>query len=116
MATINDPSRLNKRISFGTTQPQENANGIMVNSSDSNFQESFSVWCGIWNKTLSEKFAVIGTEHQDDVSVIIRHNTGVYESLLAQIDGVTYRVNDVAPDESPSPVSFDLVTLKKVTK
>lgn len=116
MATILDPSRLNKRISFGTTQITENGNGIALSSADSNFVEQFSVWCGIWNRSLSEKFAVVGTEHQNDVTVIIRHNTDVYESLLAQLDGVTYRVDSDQPDETPSPVSFDLLTLKKVTK
>ncbi|MDD9149333.1 phage head closure protein [Sporolactobacillus sp. CQH2019] len=116
MALASDPSRLNKRISFGTTVPKENGNGIAVNSADSNFQESFSLWCGIWNKSLAEKFAVAGTEHDSDITVIIRHNTAVYKSLLAQIDSVTYRVISDQPDESPSPVSFDLLTLRKVTK
>ncbi|GGL55884.1 phage head closure protein [Sporolactobacillus putidus] len=116
MALANDPSRLNKRISFGTTIPSNNIGEIAVSHDDSNFQDSFSVWCGIWNRSLAEKFQVIGTEHQDDITVIIRHNPNVNQSLLAQLDSVTYRVIDVAPDDTPNPVTFDLVTIKKVTQ
>lgn len=113
MAMINDPSRLNLRISFGTGQSTENGNSIPIET----YVESFSVWCGVWNRTYAEKFAAIGTEHQNDLTVIIRHNPAVNQSLLAQMVSdlsTTYRVVDVAPDETPSPVSFDLVTMQKV--
>lgn len=116
MVMIQDPSRLNRRISFGENIPQENGNGITLNHADSNFRETFSLWCGVWKRTLAEQFQVIGTEHQNDLTVIIRHNPAVNDKLLAQMNGITYRVLDVLPDESPTPVSFDLVTMKRVTK
>lgn len=112
MALANDPSRLDRRISFGTSQSTINGNGIPTD----HFVESFSVWCGIWNRSLAEKFQVIGSDHQDDITIIIRHNPNVNQSLLAQLKDGIYRVIDGAPDESPNPVKFDLVTLKKVTK
>ncbi len=113
MVMIGDPSRLNKRISFGSQHSAMNGNGIPVGT----YVESFQVWCGIWNRTYSEKFQAMGTEHQNDLEVIIRHNSEVNNTLLAQMvddPDTTYRVIDVNPDESPSPVSFDLVTLQKV--
>lgn len=115
MALANDPSRLNQRVTFGAPQSVENDNGIAVDQ----FVPSFTVWCGIYNRTLAEKFQVIGTEHSDDTQLIIRHNPDVVQEMLAQIKinsdtPITYLVIDVQPDESPNPVTFDLVTLKKV--
>ncbi|MDD9147350.1 phage head closure protein [Sporolactobacillus sp. CQH2019] len=113
MALANDPSRLNQRVTFGVTQSVENDNGI----AEDQFVPSFTVWCGIYNRTLAEKFQVIGTEHSDDTQLIIRHNKDVDDQMFAQLNGdksVTYQVIDVQPDESPNPVTFDLVTLKKV--
>lgn len=115
MASISDPSRLNRRVSFGTGQSTMNGNGIPIET----YVESFSVWCGVWNRSYAEKFAAIGTEHQNDLTLIIRHNAAVNQSLLAQMvddPSTTYRVIDVSPDESPDPVVFDLVTLQDVTK
>jgi SPP1 family predicted phage head-tail adaptor len=114
MALIHDPSRLNQRISFGATQSVENDNGVSVPT----FVPQQTVYCGRWSRTFSQTFQAIGTVQQDDITVIIRHNSAVNNSLQAQFVGgaVTYKVVTVNPDESDDIVTYDLVQLRKVSK
>lgn len=114
MVRLHDPSRLNQRIQFGTIQSVELPNGAHKDQ----FVPQQEVYCGRWTRTVNQAFQVIGTERQDDITVIIRHNAAVTNSLMAQFDGDSsvYKVIAVNPDESTELIAFDLVTLRKVSK
>ncbi|MFX3616124.1 MAG: phage head closure protein [Sporolactobacillus sp.] len=114
MPVILDPSRLNRRIQFGTAEPVEQPNGATKDE----FVGQQEVYCGRWTRTFNQSFQVIGTERQDDITVIIRHNPSVTDSLLAQfIDDTTiYKVIANNPDESTEIIAYDLVTLRKVSR
>jgi SPP1 family predicted phage head-tail adaptor len=112
VALIRDPSELNKRITFGTVQSIELPSGV----NKPTFVPQFSVWCKKWVRSLSQTYSLIGTEYQDTVTVVIRHNPAVNDSLQATLDGVTYNLLNVNPDESANPIGYDTVTLKKVGK
>lgn len=112
MALIRDPSELNKRIAFGTIQSVELPSGV----NKPTFMPQFSVWCKKWVRSISQTYSLIGTEYQDTVTVVIRHNHEVDDSLQAKLDEVTYNILNVNPDESPNPVAYDTVTMKKVGK
>lgn len=112
MALIRDPSELNKRIAFGTVQSIELQSGV----NKPQLVANFTVWCKKWVRSLNQTYSLIGTEYQDTVTVVIRHNASVNDSLQAILDGVTYNVMNINPDESANPVGYDTVTLKKVGK
>lgn len=112
MALIRDPSELNKRIAFGTTQSVEQTSGV----NKPEFVPQFSVWCKKWIRSINQTFAVFGTEYQDTITVVIRHNPAVNESLQALLDHITYKVININADDSANLIAYDTITLKKVSK
>lgn len=70
--------------------------------------------CAIIKKTLSQKYALVGTHLEGTLNVAIRHRKGIekqqYQS--ATLDGVDYSVVDVSVDDD-NYLSYDIITLKK---
>lgn len=112
MSLIHDPSQFNKRIGFGTVQSAEQPNGV----SKPTFVPSFTVWGKKWRRSISQEYQLVGTSLQDTVTLIIRHNSQVLETMKVQLDGETYDIVSYNPDESSKPVAYDSVTVKKVKK
>lgn len=112
MALINQPSRMNRTIKFGTVKSVQNANGVSVPT----FVPQFNCYCAIFKRTIDQAFTVLGTDKQDNVTVIIRHNINVNNTLRAMLNGLQYQVIDVESDETNNIVRYDTVILKKVTK
>jgi SPP1 family predicted phage head-tail adaptor len=112
MALINDPSRMNRTIQFGIVKSVTNTNGVSVPS----FVPQFTCYCAIFKRTINQTFTVLGTDQQDNITVIIRHNINVNNTLRAILNGVQYQVIDVESDETNNIIRYDTVILKKVTK
>lgn len=111
MALIKDPSRLNKRAAFGTVQSVELPSGI----SKPQFVSLMTVWCAIWVRSLSQQYQLIGTNLEDTQTIVIRHNPGIDDSMKVQIDDNTYTIVSINPDESTSIITYDTVTIRKVS-
>lgn len=109
---VRDPSRLNKMIGFGTVQSIENANGVDIPT----FVPLLSCHCAIWKRTLNQTYSLLGTEAQDNVTVIIRHNINVNNATHAKVNNFEYEIVDIVPDETSNIIRYDIVILKKVTR
>ncbi|MCO7126636.1 phage head closure protein [Sporolactobacillus shoreicorticis] len=112
MPLINDPSRLNHTIQFGTVISIDNDNHVPI----STFSPQFSCYCAIFKRTIDQTFSTLQTEQQDNVTVIIYHNEKVNTSLSAILNKIKYRVIDVEPDETSAIIRYDTVILRKVSK
>lgn len=112
---VRDPSRLNKMIEFGTVHSIENANGIDVPTFVS-LDPPMNVHCAIWKRTINQAYSLLGTEKQDNTTVIIRHNININNALHAKINNVEYEIIDIISDETSNIIKYDVVILKKVTR
>ncbi|GAX06947.1 hypothetical protein IWT25_02295 [Secundilactobacillus pentosiphilus] len=105
-------SQFNKRVEFGTIQSVYNrASGTNVPS----FASQMALWAKQQRRSLNNQYKLMGTELQDSIVVIIRHNDAVNRSLLAKMNGTLYDIADISPDDSDY-MSYDYLTLSEHKK
>lgn len=106
-----DISRLKQRIEFGTIKSIEDDN---TGDYKQEFVSQFKLWCGDYTQTMTQQYTLLGNNQQDLLTIVIRHNPSVNDTLLAKLNGVLY---DVSAIDSDSQINaFDTVTLKQSNK
>ena len=106
-----DISRLKYKVQFGTIQSVENDN---TGDYSQQFVPQVTCWCGKYTQTQTQQYTLMGNDQQDLITIAIRHNSAVKESLVAKLNGVQYNVAAVNSDDQLN--AFDTVTLKKISK
>lgn len=106
-----DLNRLKHRVQFGTIKSVENDN---TGDYSEQFVPQVTCWCGMYTQTQTQQYTLMGNDQQDLITIAIRHNSAVKESLIAKLNGVQYNVAAINSDDQLG--AFDTVTLKKVTK
>lgn len=101
-------SRLNKLATFGgLSDPVPNQNGVPRQT----FVPQFTAYCGSYTRTLAIAYQVVGTDLEDTVAIVVRHDSRVTDQLMVRLDGVLYRIVSVAADDDIN--AFDVVTMKQ---
>lgn len=106
-----DLSRLKHRVQFGTVKSVPNRN---TGDSDETFVPQFTVWCGEYQNSMTQQYTLLGNDQQDNITIVIRHNSKVNSTLECEYNGVLYDVVAVNSDDQIN--AFDTVTLKKSSK
>lgn len=105
-------SQFTKRVEFGTVESVYNRDsGTNLPS----FITRMTLWAKQQRRSLSNQYKLMGTEMQDSIVVIIRHNADVTRSLSARLNGTVYDIVDISPDDSEY-FTYDYLTLLKHKK
>lgn len=108
------PEDLNRRGSFGAVRqvPNEKTDGY-----EDKFVPDFKRWYGVKTRTRPMIYQVYGTELQDTIDIVIRHDDSIKPPLMFQSsDGLQYDIVSSSPDDTGALNAFDILTLKQVTR
>lgn len=103
------PSQFNKIAQFGTVKNTENDN---TGDYDTEFVSDFSLHVLPSKRSITQQYQVIGTELEDTVVIVIRHNPKVTKSLKVIYAGRTYDILDISQDDSFNINAYDYLTMK----
>lgn len=108
-------SRLNHRISFGSTQTV--ATDTLEGSMET-FVPKKTIHFAYYQRTQSQQYQLLGTELEGTVVIAVRSQERIDEALLAKITGddTVYRIVAISRDESHNGPRYDLITLKSTQK
>lgn len=103
--------RLNKKAEFGDMVAGENVN---PNTGEPilEFKADFTLRAGVYSRSQSQQIALSGTDLEDTLVLIIRHNTKVSKKMKVKIDTDLYQIVSISFDDS-LPNSYDLITIKQ---
>ena len=79
------------------------------------YYRTFSLYCAPYTRSIAYSYQLTA-EQLEQVVVIIRHNSKVYEGIKCQYKGKLYDVINDSIDDSSNYLSCDYLTLKQVTK
>lgn len=106
-------SDFNKRIEFGTIESTLNEN---TGGQNREFIPLTQVWCSIKTRSLNQMFSAKTAGLEDTITVIIRSNRKINESLIARLNGKTYRIENISVDESNNYMPYDFITMREINK
>lgn len=109
-----DPYDLNKRGAFGAVKQVQNVN---TDGYFEDFVPEVKKWYAVRTRTMNQTYQIFGTDLQDTLDIVIRHDPTIKPPLLFQAnDGSQYNVVSSSPDNSGSLNAFDILTLKQVKR
>lgn len=106
------PHQLNHRANFGTIKEELNPN---TGSNSKIFVSEFALWCAFRTRTINQMFAAKAAGLEDTRTIAVRHNPKVIETYRVQIDGDLYKIENISPDDTNGFMTFDFITLSKIT-
>lgn len=109
---VYSPYRMDKKASFGSTKSVTKPSGVSVPE----FSEDFKLHYSSVKRTLTQTYQLEGTELQDTKVIAIQHNPKVNDTLRVELAGVQYKIVDDSIDDSSNYLTYDLLTIKKVSK
>ncbi|WP_054725632.1 phage head closure protein [Paucilactobacillus hokkaidonensis] len=65
--------------------------------------------------TMTQKYLAAGTELEDTSTIAVRHNNQLENMQQCVVNGVTYDITDVSPDDEMY-IAYDFVTLSKIKR
>ena len=107
------PSMFNKRCGFGTIKSVQSENSIGYKSE---YVEQFSLWCYPKKRTLRQQYDLYGTELDDSLVLIVRHNSKINKQLKVKYNGEIYDILNISSDDSLNYMSYDYLTIKQIKK
>ncbi|MDD9138315.1 phage head closure protein [Fructobacillus sp. CRL 2054] len=108
-----NPLEFTDRCEFGTYKTVPNPkNGNPVPT----FTPKFSRWFGWRNQTFNQQYQLIGVTDTDTKQIAVRHDGAITPDLRVRIKDVVYQFVLFSPDNRSMRETFDLLTLKVVTK
>lgn len=109
-----NPYDLNKRGSFGAVRQVQNEK---TDGYQDKFVPDFKRWYGVRTRTMNQTYQIYGTDLQDTVDIVIRHDDSIKPPLMFQSsDGLQYDIISSSPDDTGALNAFDILTLKQVTR
>jgi SPP1 family predicted phage head-tail adaptor len=107
------PSLFNKKIQAGTVKSVLNRD---TGDYDETFVSLFSLWAYPQKRSLTQQYNLVGTDLEDTVVLIVRHNDQLSKSLEVLYDGDYYNILDISIDNSLNYMSYDYLTIKLSSK
>lgn len=112
MVQLQNPARLNLKMTLGAQTTEFNSVGVPVPT----FTPLAKIHAGRWNRSMIQSYAIAGTAAEDTDVYVIRHRKS-YEGVTRVLIGdVSYELVDVQLDPIPGPMAYDLLTVRKVKK
>lgn len=107
------PSDLNKTVAFTTIKSVQNPNnGSMSKKPVTLFTKKGAQR----RRTLNQQYSALGTTIEDSIVIGVRHDSRITKALSVLWKGEKYEILDISPDESNTYITYDLITVKKVSK
>lgn len=107
------PSDLNVKVQFTTSKTVVNPNN---GNSTKKPVTLFTKWGAYRRRTLNQQYQAIGTTVEDSIVIGVRHDDAIIKTLGITINNINYQIIDISSDESNNYLTYDLITIKKVTK
>ncbi|MDH5099754.1 phage head closure protein [Lactobacillus kefiranofaciens] len=111
MVQLQNPDRLNQKISFGTVTDDEDANGVPQNIFS---KIGSSTLCGRWSLTTNQIIQLAGLKQTSTIIVVVHHRNNWNGVTHAWFNGELYQVTNIAQDPFRNQTAYDLITLAKV--
>lgn len=108
-----NPARMRNRAQFGNLVRNGKVNPNTGRATQG-FAESFSLWCGDYTLTLSQRLAYHGLDKDIAKVIFIRHNNKIADVQKVKLGEVLYDIHEVQMDDGLTADGFDLVALKRV--
>ncbi|MBM7617254.1 SPP1 family predicted phage head-tail adaptor [Weissella uvarum] len=110
---IYKPYELNRKADFGTVKSvQSSTTGAMREQ----FIKEMSLYYAPVERGLTMESKLEGTKFEDTISIAVRHNKALQESMVVKLADVQYKIVKIQPDDSNNYVTYDKIILKKVEK
>lgn len=106
------PSDFSRTIELGSPKSHTTGAGINITS----FVPAYSLHFKQQKRTLTQQYTLVGTRLDNSITIIVRHDARNIEQKQARLDGITYDISDISPDDSNNAIRYDYLTLIKVTK
>jgi len=104
------PSDFNKRAQFGSIKTVTNPN---TGGKSKVFVAEITLHYAPKKRTLTQQYTILGTNLEDTILIVIRHNKALNKKLLVKLsDGKYYDIVGTSPDDSNNIITYDIVTLK----
>lgn len=105
------PANFTERIEFGKDRHIRNPN---TGTSDLAFAKTLGPFvCAPYIRTMHQNFQLLGTDYENTRQVAIWHNPAVTDQLqFAKIGDQVFDLVQISPDQSGTPNSVDILTLK----
>ncbi|OIK55722.1 phage head closure protein [Oenococcus oeni] len=114
MTRLFKPSDFNKRGQFGEYDTVINPTSA---GEEDGFTDSFSRWYAVRTRSMNKTYQMYGTDLQDTVDIVVRHDPNIKPPLLFQDNqGKQYDIVSVSPGETSNPNAFDILTLKATVR
>lgn len=105
------PYQMRHTASFGHPEAKENALGVNRNV----FVQDFKLHYANINRTMTQRYLAVGTTLEATRTIVVHHDKRLSDSLLCQIDGETYMIQELSPNDETYN-SYDLLILSRVKK
>ena len=104
------PSDFHKKAQFGSIQTVTNPN---TGGKTKVFVAEMTLRYAPKKRTLTQQYTILGTDLEDTILIVIRHNKALNKKLLVKLpDGLSYDIVGISPDDSNNIITYDIVTLK----
>ncbi|WP_432365586.1 phage head closure protein [Lacticaseibacillus paracasei] len=101
-----------RKVDLGSPKSHTTGAGLNITS----FVPAYSLHFKQQNRTLTQQYTLVGTRLDNSITIIVRHDARNVEQKQACLDGITYDISDISPDDSNNAIRYDYLTLTKVTK
>lgn len=112
MAINFKPSDFSRIVDLGSPQSHKTGAGLNI----STFIPVYSLHFKQQKRTLSQQYTLVGTQLDNSITIIVRHDDRNASQQQARIGGIVYGIADVSPDDSNDAIRYDYLTLTKITK
>lgn len=112
MAINFKPSDFSHVVELGNPQSHRTGAGLNITS----FVPAYTLHYKQQKRTLTQQYTLIGTRLDNSITLITRHDDRNANQKQARIDGITYNIADVSPDDGNDYIRYDYLTLVKITK
>ncbi|CAM2773046.1 phage head closure protein [Fructilactobacillus fructivorans] len=102
-------SSFNKKITVGVPKTVTNENNGNTYES---FESKFQLWACPYRRSMPTRYNLLGTEWQDTITLIVKHDERITGNLLIKYGDTLYKLVDYSPDEGNGFMNYDYLTLE----
>lgn len=106
------PYRLNHTAVFGVSTSTKLPSGV----SKPDIKAVATLHYASVKRTLTQTYSLVGTRLDNTKIIAVAHNKQLEDCDLVKIDNDLYNIVDASIDDDTSYLTYDLLTIQKVTK
>ena len=113
MSKVISPAQFNQKVEFGTVK------SILDENTGVNYQEfigQFNCHAKVNTRSLYQTYQAQQAGMLDTITIIIRHNAKVNDSIKCKMAGIIYDIVSVSSDTSLAVNRYDTLTIRKNKK